>query len=742
MAHNTTDMQTLETAATFDFTESATTLPFKKEHTTTLIRHHSVPELEAFVRDNSDLFAQNQLLVPYDGQVARTEAGRARPIESTDLVKPLYFIGSRAYFFMNQEDLRAVGSLDQQRRDECRRRYGKHMIPINAPVVPTTTTKLTLKLVKRRRHSDEESTTEESREQTKRPRQEQQLALVTAFTQNQERVVALNTQLALEQQHRLHQEQTHQLEKELMRHQYEAEIHARDMAFMQLQLSVAQQFQQSPVDPAPLSSTTTTTMPRITLLRPQPQAPQRLVHTVEHWLNAKLYGQDLTAVQPPNAPKFHGFYDDSVVAYDLIKLQLYTVQRHTTLLLNVPLSYNYRLTDALDALATNQNFVADLFRSMRAKCPADYTVRLLMNRVQHQMDGSVTVIEEVNHRNVAVILFHLQACLLVYDNNTRAKTTSTTTTTATGEKVKTKGKEKSQCRLTMVKYEATRPSASLEIMDAYYPECGFFGPQTYVSPTLCLRVRNPSELAKKGEYSIGSGKTCRFCLIRDRTHTATTNKDVPQFTHFMKSCPHLAMLSNNKAVVLAAVQLACRQNKDLRKHEFFFGKNFTLTDSTLLRHATPEELISGEHVNGLALNEKEYLRMREDQHKQLQYQLKNSPLFGPLDARLHFLSRLLLQLPHTHTSTLASLMVSTDLQPFVLKPRSFEDGDNLFFSLAPDASLSTQLYQDARAWEHNCQVSWAQEQFQQFQQQQQQQQQLPQYGGDEHFSDEMNIDFM
>jgi hypothetical protein len=177
--------------------------------------------------------------------------------------------------------------------------------------------------------------------------------------------------------------------------------------------------------------------------------------------------------------------------------------------------------------------------------------------------------------------------------------------------------------------------------------------------------------AKKGSDGVGTGngKNCQLCksLAMSIKKTGST-----QCSHHTNTCPLLAVLSNNEVDILNQIILACRhvekkKTNPLPKLKFFFGLNdkpalhrhkneaknkknaktglaeppvvaapsptdvMKLGESTLLRHATPEELLSGQHVNGLRLNRARYMRLRQEVYTNMRTHLDGDLLFGTMD---------------------------------------------------------------------------------------------------------------
>jgi hypothetical protein len=145
----------------------------------------------------------------------------------------------------------------------------------------------------------------------------------------------------------------------------------------------------------------------------------------------------------------------------------------------------------------------------------------------------------------------------------------------------------------------------------------------------------------KGGMGTGNGKTCQFC----RSLAIVVKKSgKAQVSHHTNMCPLLAVLSNNEVDILNQLQLACQQGdkkklSTLLKHKFIFGIEedqadqdlMKLGERTLPRHATADELATGQHVNGLRINEACLQRLRQSIRQSMRNHLGSDLLFGTMD---------------------------------------------------------------------------------------------------------------
>jgi hypothetical protein len=145
---------------------------------------------------------------------------------------------------------------------------------------------------------------------------------------------------------------------------------------------------------------------------------------------------------------------------------------------------------------------------------------------------------------------------------------------------------------------------------------------------------------KGGGMGTGNGKKCAFC----QTLALLTKKasGAPQASHHPRKCHVLACLSNNEVDILNKVRQACRRGQPrsqaLARLKFFFGipegkcdKDVMHLDSkTFFRHATDEELASGQHDNGLRVNRPLLLEMREKSLCKMRSHMDNA-IFDAMD---------------------------------------------------------------------------------------------------------------
>jgi hypothetical protein len=246
---------------------------------------------------------------------------------------------------------------------------------------------------------------------------------------------------------------------------------------------------------------------------------------------------------------------------------------------------------------------------------------------------------------------------------------------------------------------------SFEIMDQFYPSQTCFGTGTFLSHNMAINV-----IARRSKGT-GNNKNCAFCRTRERMIKQTGDS---QISHQLKKCSALATLSNNEVDLLLALRDACHGSdkkiaQKLKTKKFLFGCDKKSSDpdllrlnyQTLLRHATKEEIQSGQHVNGLRINLGVWKEMRRVDYLSMRHQFEGS-LFGTLHPTTLYLMSGFRQILTT-TTNVASLIYDSQGELFLSskfdaktkKPlRTFESNDNIYFSFEEKSLSPTLLKQN------------------------------------------------
>jgi len=285
---------------------------------------------------------------------------------------------------------------------------------------------------------------------------------------------------------------------------------------------------------------------------------------------------------------------------------------------------------------------------------------------------------------------------------------------------------------------------------------------------------------EKKRVGTGNNKNCQMCCS---LAVAIKKTGYVQPSHHPKRCHALAVLSNNEVDILNQLILACnrveknketgkRKTNTLPRLKFYFGtpdgkgidKDVLRLDSaTLLRHATPEELVAGLHVNGLRLNRPVYIRLRQDMYDDMRAHLDGDLMFGTMDPKVQQAMDELDGLCDLMTVSatnqrrmplIRKLIYDSDGLGFLAtkfdkadRPhRSFADDDGLFFALDQSTVQPTQRMVDQHKFFQQEQMKQALF-IQNYAMQQllfQQQQQHQQLGMESmmNFSDPSSLDFV
>lgn len=391
------------------------------------------------------------------------------------------------------------------------------------------------------------------------------------------------------------------------------------------------------------------------------------IKSVDEWLGDNLYAQDFTVVsRANNFNKWDSMFTNPLINDFTAHNSLNFDTSYGQIRLVVSLTYAYKLHLILERLAELSNRKQQV-RALMSACPAAYTVVLYATG---EGDMFSRVANEQNYATLATHCHFIMASK--YLKNAEDK-----------------------WKIKLIESVDPRSIPSLELIDKYYPASTYFGQNTFMSYTMGLGAES---CKVKGT---GNNKNCPFCQLRVRMVKQTGEC---QISHQLKNCPALATLGNNEVDILLALMDACKGlekkvSAALSSHKFLFGIDkkapssntmLRLGDNTLLRHATPEELLEGQHINGLRINRDVYKRMCETNYAQMRLQF-DKELFGPMDKLVYDLLSNIQGIHHSYqnqeTPLISSLIYDSDGMPFLetkfdqktKKPlRDFDD--ELFFS--------------------------------------------------------------
>jgi hypothetical protein len=702
---------------------SCKSLPIHPSDARKLLDYHSPLSIMSFYERNRSVLEENKLMIryPHNGS-ALIKAGEHILIEGTNWEKKLFQIDDSLeyYFFFNESDIAMMHCISQERKTAYFSKYGRCMIRLIEPPCHAYSSSSSSGIQLKRKATEELD--KDITKAMKKVRFADELAVVVGegeeenakgrstdlvIREKDEKITAIAVELALAKQEKIHNDEKHQYEMTIMRQQYERALQDKEIELLRIQ---QQQMLHGFANARGQS-----------ILMPSKTNPMNIKRpkTLSHWLSNTMYpDQDFSRVMLPKSAKWLGIADNmTFMNYCLSQLGIrFDAQQIPSL--DVPMTYYYPMHSILNFFLVVNDRNAIYFSSQElhqliSRCPAQYRVMLLENR----WDNEESL--RINAANINTILFHCHVILVAHDVNNKTPSDDT--------------KEKDNAKVCLFVPQPNELHPSIDIYGDYYPLSTFYGPYTFVSYGLGLRIRNATPLPKKvtkkknrsggggrrGEeeeqqqqgrkkktnknekkseektgYGIGSGKCCPFCLSRERIFIPTSPTE-PQFTHQLKSCPVLASLSNNEAVIIIALMDALKStpgNEERAKRltkNYLFSKPFQFNDMTLFREATEGEILNGEHVGGVRLNRAIYhSRTRLKASLNMETQLKRSDLFGPPHyAMKHLMNTLLVPMIGAIAPTfrMSSLLMSNDLKPFPMKPRVPEkEVDPLYFSFEPD----------------------------------------------------------
>jgi hypothetical protein len=673
-----------------------------------LLRYHSRDALERFHAEHAELLRSSVLMmvVPLAERVAEyTVLERA---------KPVYALDRRQYVFLSRDDYRAMRRRSRSELADFMARHHGCLFKIvsdgggasaSSPPVKTPNERA---LVKRKRADDADDET----------------AMVVVSRELHEQNAEMRVRLALAERECEYAAQEHARELERLREQHEQE---KRLLRAELTVEALTKHLKSGNSAA---------------------AAQPLVRTKLQWLNGQLYQQDLSRLALQNATRWFNLFQNPDLTLDRLHaaVQIERVvgaPRHKQLRVLLPVTYRYSLRRIVQSIAvalehTNEAYMQALLEAV----PSDYRVVLYggahLPAVKHAI-------------NCTILALHLHLCRQARLIN---------------RKLADEGENWSVKLCDQEAGAVQHLTPSLDLMAQHYPSTVYSGQGTYLladmtMPACYQKSRSTTKSSKSGASATGGttgnksrrtetqhsptkglgtghGKSCPYCGQLSRTLIQGANY---QKSHQPINCPYIALLSQNEAVLLETLRQRCRADQargqgkkcnKLAEHAFLVGSNakkcaiggagdleFDLDSQTLWRHASAEELLTGEHLGGLRINRKRYVRvMRKDVQETLGVQLYG-PLFGQVDQQAQYLLRALVDMEETDALShalppLRQLLYDEFDQKFLATRydaqskkalRNFDDAsdDGLFFALDSTAVRSLATEHFVQMYHYECQ---------------------------------------
>lgn len=673
-------------------------LPVHEEDVKKLLDYHQLHAVMNFYSNHKELFAENKLMIRYyqEGGDAVIVSGSRVKIDGVGIEKELYFIDDsmECYFFFDEHDINLMQHSDKDRQVIYLKKYSRRMIRLSPPEM----------IIKRKLTDDIDD------RELKKMRFTEENAIV--LREHSEKLTTMSVELALVKQGKLHDEEKHRLEMEIIHSKYEKALQAKEIELLRLQQSVYHsRIQYNQVIPTSFIPTVT----RSYIKRPI---------TLEQWTSNIHYPeQDFTRIQPYRMAKWQGLRDNGRIIPHCIANLSFELKDGFPFL-RVPMNFYCPMREILNLFLIFHEMYTIYFDereldNLIMKCPEDYKIILHANQYENEEAMRFNAV------NINTIIIHCQAIIIAYNINHKI--------------INEASKEKENAKICLFNAQPDELHPSIEIYGEYHPLSTFYGPHSFISYGLGLRMRNAlpipkkiikesantSEKPRKGtksrkslpiteelekdndrenekkkqknkqkkstSFGIGSGKCCALCLTRERIFIPTSPNE-PQFTHQVRTCPILASLGNNEATILVTLATALNShipgNADRARRlskKFIFTKPFNFNDSSLFRDATDEEIQKGEHVGGIRLNRALYTTMVHSVQKNMETQIKRSDIFGtPQYEMFNFVQTLLSpsigQIKPDFK--LSSLLISNDYNAFTIKQRFAEAGQqDLYFSL-------------------------------------------------------------
>lgn len=689
-----------------------------------LLQYHTRETLEAFATQHSRLLHRSVMIMI----LPPSEPSNLSQYNVLGRLKPVIPLDGRQYVFLSREDHRAIKSCPREELEHFMRRHQQNLFKIFPPQRQQLAA-LPPNKRKRLNSGDEEG---------------DGMDIVPASLSPSSSEPRSEIMLAVERREREIEREQYLREMEALR-----ERHALELRLQRAELTVEALLKHFKVGDA---GTNQLSQSSFSLSA----ATNQRSLTKRQWLHGTLYAQNLTRLSLQNATRWFNLFHNRDLTLERLHSACFVdrvpgAPTDRPLRLIVPVTYRYSLKRIIQLLAlaqgqSNASFVTQLLKD----CPENYRVVLF---------GGQNM-PEVKHRvNCTVLALHLhlvkQAIVI---KRQLADARETWSVKLCDQEVGAVPHTTPSPDLLALHY----PAACYSGLDTYLlPDMTM--PAYYLSPVSqknkpmqttnssssssgSTMVETSSNKAKKSPgksrrtevhqqasnnkgIGTGNGKRCPYCGQLSRTLIQGTNYQV---MHQLINCPWIALLSQNEAVILETLRRRCledmaprkhgKKNNKLAEHAFLMGSNAVslgtgvtrdvqfgdLDSQTLLRHATEVELQSGDHIHGLRINSKRYIRtMRRDVSDTLATQL-NGPLFGLVDQQVQSLLAPLIDTEDLTTTPLRLQLYDEFDQKFMamrydpqtkkLSPgvRNFDDAteDGLFFSLdsTQARSFATEMF--------------------------------------------------
>lgn len=639
-----------------------------------LFQYHTMESLQEFYARHRELLLRSTLLlvIPKSASLMEMPEGCLGVSLVTGLQKPVYPLDTRLYAFLNATDQEIMKSRPRKERSEFLQLYQHcmfHILQAENALMP----------LKRKR--------DVALEQLQEVNTTYRIQLALAAQREQQLV----TQNELEKQLLL---ERHEAEKQKLRDQLHIEYQNQQLFFLMQQQQ--QQQQLSGIQGAGMGQPVRT------------QTVNRTV-TMNDWLNKNYYTQDLTRLNLINQSRWFNLFENVAINIETLYSNIIvdTSYGSHSIRLLLPLTYRYRLKRVLFVISASlKENQRDSLQTIINACPDAYTVILY---------GGVNL-PDLKHRiNCTILAVHCHLVMAVDKINHQ--------------------NAKKEGRFSLVLHDTNLPahmSPSLDLLASHYPSSVYFGPGTFLTHDFTIplvqhrpldansddndddnetrrqtkkqkksRTTKPKEAGLKG-IGTGHGKCCPYCCFPART---LSQGDVYKESHQPINCPFITLCSRNEAEILEHIRLRCsaslgtknsKKNK-IATHKYIVGKEakklartdvvFAFDRTTVMRHATPEELDAGAHDNGLRLNRQRFVESCRDVYDTLKTQI-DGPLFGELNVSVARSMSLFRDMEQD--TPLRSLLydefgekfVKTRFHPETKKPlRTFDNDDGLYFSL-------------------------------------------------------------
>jgi hypothetical protein len=595
-----------------------------------LLVHHSLQDLASFCHTFRTQFENNVMLIALSSSYIQYPANKTINIAGSR--KVVYPLDKRNYIFVDGEDVDNIRNFGEKEQSLFIKQFEGAFYNIRLPVGVNT---------KKRRVVDYDD--DDGGGTTRHLHKEN---------------VRLNVELAVKEKELEFMKEKYEMEKKMFDYKVRVQEEIN-------RLLVSQQQQQQPLllqQQQPL------------LLQQQHQQhhqhqqihpklltmdtiPDRMT-TVSGWIGENKYGQDLENRVVHNIQKWADVFNNPEITPDMLYSKL-KVDIGDKCRLVVPLTYSYSLLKVLMLLDMNNGKTEVLVKA----CSHSYMITL------YATDESVVPRDTANYNrwlNAITIATHAHFMMAsCYANKTEQFDDGGDDDDddgGGGNGAKKKNRKKYVTCLNQ-RNRPPRMVSNYDIMDEYFPSTVYFGSNTSMCIGMglhCKEVKNTTAKkprkkktkvtksgggggtaangAKADGVGTGNGKTCPLCQVPEKT--LKPNKKEHRFSHQPRNCNLLATLSNNEVDILLTIMKLCRcvekedakSTRSIKRNKYIFGiplktsepDRMVIEHGTLLRHATPQEIVSGQHVNGLRIQKSIFNTLRKNVYQTLKLQFEGS----------------------------------------------------------------------------------------------------------------------